>query len=201
MKRSIRLICLLMICFCMISVAMADHTDLRWGMSSDEVYSILSRDYNLIQNEKVLNKCIQGWADVKIGKYKTNMHAHFQDDKLHAKLFDFGAVYHDADRKTYKNLKASLNKKYGKPLYDTGTWNKKKIESYGDIYTLLDSAFIACPIDEQMESPYYEEFLKYSLQKVKDGKYNALLWEADDQTYVSIMNWDKDLTKDDFFLE
>lgn len=55
----------------------------------------------------------------------------------------------------------------------------------------MESVFLVCPIDELYNSPYYKKDLEYWIKKVEDGKYNMILWEPDEQTYISLVNWDK----------
>lgn len=190
MKLKKYLICLIVACLSITSIALADHTDLQWGMHPDEVYSILSKDYKLIQEEDSTTQRVELWANVKISKYKNDMYLNYKDGKLFTKFFEAGNI-DIADRRVFNNLKASLIKKYGKPLYDTSTWNKKKMKSYSDTLTLMESVFLVCPIDELYNSPYYKKDLEYWIKKVEDGKYNMILWEPDEQTYISLVNWDK----------
>lgn len=187
MKWIVKVLCFLLVCVLFSSLAVAEQIDLKWGMSPDEVTNALIRSYPLLKNEKGKNKQIQLWGNVKISKYNIDMYADFADYKLYAKIYETDTIT-SSNRQIYNGLMAALKKKYGKPLDDTNNWNKKKINSYSENVTLLESAFLACPIDELYNSPYHQLDVEYTLGKIKDGKYNMTIWEPDEETYISLVS-------------
>ncbi len=189
MKLVKRILCLIGVCILITSYAFADHTELKWGMSKNEVYSLMPIfDSICLHEEESNDHLIQKWS-VNINNVRNQMFLHYIDNKLFAKTSPFERDEAEA-RKIYHDLMIALKKKYGKPLDDTSTWNKGKISSYAENITLMESVFSISPIDEFYNMKYYEQTLQTTMNRIKAGQVNMTIWEPDHETYILLVSWD-----------